>query len=178
MTQQSDVFLRFLPPLEIFEGADDSSKAEEWIRLVKRLKELASMNDNVILAIASSIDEEIKTWKEFEDKLTAKLMKNRVTEAWEMIKTIKQGEHQDCAEVVDILNPLFKTVKLTNNDFKVSFFIASVKPNIAYELAREKSGLKTYQKVTDKAIEIEKLQKKYKQGNSQSSVVQEKESSI
>ncbi|OBZ80703.1 hypothetical protein A0J61_11248, partial [Choanephora cucurbitarum] len=156
MTDNNNAFLRFLPPIEIFNGDDDTKKAEEWISSIKRLKTLAAMNDS------------------FESKFITKFMKNRVIEAWEKIKTVKQHEDQDCSEIVDTLNPLFKTVNLTNNESKISFFIASIKPTIAYELAREKFESKTYEEVTDKAMEIEKLQRKYNVHNSLTQIKLEK----
>lgn len=186
MTDNNAAFLRFLPPVEIFEGGDDTKRAEDWLSSIKRLKTLGSMTDTVILTIAGSnmkskaqtwwgtVEDEVTTWKQFENKFTTKFMKNRIVEAWEKIKTIQQQDRQDCSEIIDTLNPLFKTVNLSNNDSKISFFIASIKPTIAYELAREKATLTTYEEVTDKAIEIEKLQRKYKIGSTTSPITVEK----
>ncbi|OBZ81202.1 hypothetical protein A0J61_10749, partial [Choanephora cucurbitarum] len=173
MTENNSAFLRFLPPLDTFEGGDETYKAEEWISSVKRLKQLASMNDKIIIAIAASnmskkaktwwgiVEDQTSTWKDFEEKFTNKLMKNRIIEAWKKIKTIKLQEHQECSEIIDTLNPSFKTANLTNDESKISFFIASIKPAVAYELARDSSALRTYEEVTNKAVKIEKLQMKY-----------------
>ena len=88
-------------------------------------------------------------------------MRNKRVEAWEQIKQIRQNENQDIGDIIEIMNPLFKAVNLDNDESKISFFIASIKPSIAYELAREKGKLSTYQQVIDQAVEIERLQQKY-----------------
>lgn len=111
------------------------------------------------------MEESTTTWADFVTKCKKKFLKNRVAEAWREIKEIQQGDNQQVSEFIESLNSLFKTVNLTDDESKVSFFIASVNSSIGFELERNNSGssaARTYEMITEEAIEVEKLQKKYR----------------
>ena len=104
MTESNAAFLRFLPPLEIFQREDNTNVADQWLKSATKLKTVAGMSDSIILTIAtsnmskkartwwSSVEESVKTWKEFKEKFTNRFMKNKVIEACEQIKQIRQRE--------------------------------------------------------------------------------------
>jgi hypothetical protein len=179
MTENSNsnnsAYLKFLAPLGTFSGVNGDAKAEAWLKSVKRVKTVSHMDDAAALIVAASnmvgkaqvwwdsIEDSTTTWVDFEAKFNKKFLKNRVAEAWGEIKVIKQSESQEVGDFIEKLNGLFKVVNLTDDESKMSFFIASVNSSIAYELERVKSnGARTYESITEEAIEIEKLQKKYK----------------
>jgi hypothetical protein len=168
--------VKFLAPLVTFSGNESDARAEAWLKSIKRVKTVSGMEDEAALMIAASnmtskaqvwwdtIEESTLTWVDFEAKFNKKFLSNRVAEAWSQIKAIKQGDDQEVGDFVEKLNNLFKVVNLSDDESKVSFFIASVKSSIAYDLERSRGsgGIRNYETVTEEAIEIEKLQKKYK----------------
>jgi hypothetical protein len=173
----NNAYLKFLAPLETFSGVSGDAKAEAWLKSVKRVKAVSKMDDTAALIVAASnmvgkaqvwwdsIEDSTVTWTDFEMKFHKKFLQNRVAEAWSEIKVIKQGEGQEIGDFIEKLNSLFKVVNLTDDESKMSFFIASVNESIAYELergAKSTGNTRTYDSVTEEAMEIGKLQKKYK----------------
>ncbi|OBZ81378.1 hypothetical protein A0J61_10574 [Choanephora cucurbitarum] len=63
MTESNAAFLRFLPPLEIFEGEDNTNVADQWLKSATKLKTVAGMSDSIILTIATSnMSKKARTW--------------------------------------------------------------------------------------------------------------------
>ncbi|KAG1302226.1 hypothetical protein G6F64_011112 [Rhizopus arrhizus] len=169
---ENSALLKYIAPISQFDG-EEIRKGEAWLKSLKRVREVSKMEDNIAIIVASSnlvgkagiwwesVEEEVKTWEEFEKKFKNKYMKGKVEEAWRKIKQMRQREGQEVEEFVSEMNSLFKTVGMEDETSKISFLIASVHESIAYELEKEGRQSTKFAEVVDKAIEIEQLQHKY-----------------
>ncbi|GAA5811404.1 hypothetical protein MFLAVUS_004840 [Mucor flavus] len=101
----------------------------------------------------------------FEEEFTDKFIKANEDDAWNKLRSIKQGENVDMDHFIREMDKLFTNAGVTDDKMKISFFISSIKETIAIDLEKKRKELKTYGEVTEEAVDLENILLKYSTKN-------------
>lgn len=110
-----------------------------------------------------SIQEEVKSFQQFEDLFKKKFMKVIYEKAWRELKAVQQQEGEDVEGISNRLRQLFRDAGVTDGGTKKAIFVASVLPSIGYEMEKVLATRKkiTFEDLVDEAAEHKALVLKY-----------------
>lgn len=83
-----------------------------------------------------SIQEEVKSFQQFEDLFKKKFMKVIYEKAWRELKAVQQQEGEDVEGISNRLRQLFRDAGVTDGGTKKAIFVASALPSIGYEMEK------------------------------------------
>lgn len=182
--------IRFVSSPSDYDGRD-AREAERWLIRVNQILKVNKVEDiETSMAIAGSylkgraldwwysIQDEVKTFQEFEELFKKKFMKVIYEKASRELKAVQQQPDEDVEEISNRLRQLFRTAGVTDEGTKKAIFVASVLPSIGYEMEKVLTTRKklTFEDLVDEATEHEALVMKYdkKEAASNSGGVQRK----
>ncbi|KAK4518087.1 uncharacterized protein ATC70_001438 [Mucor velutinosus] len=167
--------MRFIASPSDFDGRD-SNEAERWLIKLNQILKVNKVEDiETIMAITGSylkgraldwwysIQEEVKSFQQFEDLFKKKFMKVIYEKAWRELKAVQQQEGEDVEGISNRLRQLFRAAGVTDDGTKKAIFVASVLPSIGYEMEKVLATRKkiTFEDLVDEAAEHEALVLKY-----------------
>ncbi|CEP18461.1 hypothetical protein [Parasitella parasitica] len=166
---------RFVSSPNDFDGRD-ASQAERWLVKLKQMLKVNKVGDiETIMAISGSylkgraldwwysIQDQVETFKEFEELFKKKFMKVIYEKAWRELKAVQQQQDENVEGISNRLRQLFRAAGVTEDGTKKAIFVASVLPSIGYEMEKVLAMRKklTFEDLVDEATEHEALVLKY-----------------
>ncbi|CEP11366.1 hypothetical protein [Parasitella parasitica] len=134
--------MRFVSSPNEFDGRD-ATEAERWLIKLNQILKVNKVEDiETIMAIAGSylkgraldwwysVQEQVKTFMEFEELFKKKFMKVIYEKAWRELKAVQQSEDEDVEGISNRLRQLFRSAGVTDEGTKKAIFVASVLPSI------------------------------------------------
>lgn len=167
--------IRFVSSPNDFDGRD-AREAERWLIKLNQILKVNKVEDiETIMAIAGSylkgraldwwysIQDQVETFKEFEEMFKKKFMKVIYEKAWRELKAVQQQPDEDVEGINNRLRQLFRAAGVTDDGTKKAIFVASVLPSIGYEMEKVLTMRKklTFEDLVDEATEHESLVLKY-----------------